>query len=259
MSLSISRERSDFYRDQLLPVHTGLLSSAPASLLTGTGILMEGKRLAPNDTIDLGVDQELLVSVEDFAHLFWVFNDSRVQYQRDHQHRSVYAPAGMYATVINPGLIKQGCKNKLGLVSVDGSGGLSLSGVFVDLCMLRDDAPSLLGAVAFGLCAMRAFLLGIDNISLVAAGGDGYKKQYFGFMVWPKFGFDAPLLPGEFHDERAPELASCKTVLEAVATSPESWSSYGSQRIMTFDLEPRSHSWATLVKYLETKCLWSAI
>jgi hypothetical protein len=257
MNLPLSTDRLEFYKNTLFDVHGELQSTEQASFLTGTGIRMDGKTLPPGATVNLGSDPPWLVPVEDFAQLFGVFNNSRVIYQKDDQGRSPFAPAGMYATVINLALIKEGQKNKCGLVNVDGSLGLAFSGLFMDNYMLKSDAPQLLGTVAFGLCAMRAFLLGLDNISLIAAGGAGFDKRYCGYQVWPKMGFDAEVVPGEFHDGKAPDLAHCKTVLEAVATNPASWDEWGSQRRMTFDLEPGSTSWTTLINYLRAKGIWS--
>ncbi len=123
--------------------------------------------------------------------------------------------------------------------------------------MLNDsNAPPLLGTVSFALSALQAYLLGLDKIELIAAGGAGFSKKFYGYLVWPKFGFDAPLEPGEF-TEKAPKLAVCRTVQQAMATSEACWKEHGSQRLMTFDLAPNSASWHKLVTYTRAKGLWS--
>lgn len=258
MTQIASTARLSYYRTELLIAHEGLLQSAAAAYLTGTNIKMNGCLLNPQDEILVEADPEFNLKVRDLAQLFGVFNGSRLALANDPQTNYSDAPPGLYATVANSGLIQHPQKNKCGLIrSAGGNIGLSFAGLFMDNYMLRSDAPALLGTVAFGLCAMRAFLLGLENISLVAAGGVGFHQGYFGYHVWPKLGFDAQIFPGEFHAGNAPELANCTTVQEAISTNETSWQTYGSQRLMYFDLDPDSVSWSRLLKYLHAKGIWS--
>jgi len=74
---------------------------------------------------------------------------------------------------------------------------------------------------------------------------------YVGVKVWPKFGFDAPLLPDETAD--ASHLAGCTTVQDIIALDEPWWMEHGTQRRMVFDLMPHSTSWRKLIPYANGK------
>jgi hypothetical protein len=108
-----------------------------------------------------------------------------------------------------------------------------------------------LGTLAFSLCAITAHLSGLGQITLVAAGGQNGDPRHIGYKVWPKFGFDAPLLYGEI--DGAPHLAGCTTVQDVIARDEAWWVGHGTQRHMTFDLTPASTSWRKLLAYAHRK------
>lgn len=260
MPPSLPPERMAFYQAELVELHAALEEHPiTRELLDGDGIAANGTNLTPEDTIRLDLfDQQVDIVTRDFAQLFSVFSHSRVNIQRDNRWGKDDAPPGLYVTVINPNVIEAGHKNKSGLFKeAGGDTGLAITALFVDRFMLRRDGrPQLLGTIAFCLCALQAYVLGLQKIELLAAGGAGFRKQYVGYWVWPKLGFDARLEPGEF-DQTAPPLANCATVLEAMAASPDAWKTHGSQRLMAFDLAPNSTSWLTLLEYTRSKGLWS--
>ena len=108
-----------------------------------------------------------------------------------------------------------------------------------------------MGTVAFALCAITAHLAGLSHVSLVAAGGSGFVNHHIGYKVWPKLGFNAPLLPNEV--AQAPHLAHCQSVQDVLSTDADWWDQNGSQRIMMFDLSAFSASWEKLLPYVGRK------
>ena len=69
-----------------------------------------------------------------------------------------------------------------------------------------------------------------------------------GYQVWPKFGFDAPLIPADLN--AVPELDECKSVLDVIEVDALWWEAHGRGREMAFNLTPRSRSWEILLDYL---------
>lgn len=120
--------------------------------------------------------------------------------------------------------------------------------------MLTTDAPVRLCTVAFGLMACTAYQFGFNKITLFAA-GNGPRKgmsapdDYVGYLVWPKLGFNAPLVPADLNEESG--LAHCKSVQDVLQTMPHWWATHGRGREMEFDLAPDSRSWNVLLHYLD--------
>src|SRR5699024_4907467 len=92
------------------------------------------------------------------------------------------------------------------------------------------------------------------------AGGDGPPAadledgDLIGYFVWPKFGFDAPLLPVDLN--MAPDhIRDCTSVLGVVEADPAWWEAHGRGREMYFDLTADSASWKVLLNYLYTVLL----
>lgn len=252
-----SPERLAFYESALINLHVALEEHPLTKLfLDGRGIKVDGQPLAASSAVTLDFDlggSDAEISARDFAQLFGVFNGSRVHVQRDNSWGNDEAPPGLYVTVINPSVIQAGHKNRSGLFRDHGTTGLAITAMFIDHFMLRDVGnPKLLGTVSFGLCALQAYLLGLDRIELIAAGGIGFRKQFYGYYVWPKLGFDANLLPDE-----GEAMGGCSTVLEAMARNSELWRVLGTQRLMRFDLAPDSASRRTLLDFARSKALWS--
>jgi hypothetical protein len=242
---------TNFYQSHLAELHQRLLGHAVVlSYLTGTGLRFDGAELSAADRFELPFGE---ISTLEFAHLFSVFDGSRVHQQAEKKPGHDDAPPGLYFTVINNRLIQNQHKNRAGLVIEEiGTTDLFIDALHVDHFFLneRNTSPSL-GTFAFALSSITAHRLGLAHVSLVAAGGKGFNPRHIGYKVWPKLGFDADLLPGELND--APRHGGCRTVQDVLAVDPAWWEQNGSQRRMTFDLAADSRSWRKLLPYALSK------
>lgn len=241
---------SEFYQTHLAGLHQQLQTSSIAcEYLTGTNIRFDGNNLTPEDQFELPFGT---FSTVEFAHLFSIFDGSRV-HQQAAKEPVQDAPPGLYFTVVNNQVIQSPYKNRLGIYTDQkGEADLFIDGLHIDHYFLHGHrTPPTLGTIAFALCAITAHLTGLSQVSLVAAGGRGFDEQYIGYKVWPKLGFDAPLEAGEVAD--TPHLAHCSTVQQVLATDSAWWEDQGSQRLMTFDLAAHSTSWQKLLPYVYRK------
>lgn len=75
-------------------------------------------------------------------------------------------------------------------------------------------------------------------------------EGFVGFVVWPKFGFDAPLSPAELNTSPTAALRACETVQDVIAADIDWWTQCGRGRDMSFDLRANSRSWTILINYL---------
>lgn len=244
-------EPTDFYQTHLAGLHRQLLASVIVrTWLTGTGIRLDGVDLASTDHFELPFG---IFSTVEFAHLFSIFDGSRVHQQAEKSPNLDEAPPGLYFTIVHPRLIESGHKNLLGVFQrADASSDLFIEDMHIDHYYLaRHRAPPALGTLAFALCAITAHLAGMGRITLVAADGRGGRTRYVGAKVWPKLGFDAPLLPGE--TAHAVHLAGCATVQDVMAEDAAWWAKHGTQRRMAFELGAGSASWRTLLPYAARK------
>ncbi|MBJ9993799.1 hypothetical protein IAE32_00570 [Pseudomonas sp. S33] len=244
-------EPTTFYCTHLAELHRLLLASPIVrAYLTGTGIRLDGVDLAPADRFELPFGT---FSTVEFAHLFSIFDGSRVHQQAEKSPSLDEAPPGLYFTIINPRLIESQHKNRLGVFQrADAAIDLFIEDMHIDHYYLNEhQAPPTLGTLAFALCAITAHLAGMGRITLVAADGRGRSARYIGAKVWPKFGFDAPLLPGE--TANTAHLAGCTTVQDVLALDEAWWAAHGTQRRMAFDLTPHSTSWRKLIPYAGRK------
>lgn len=244
-------EREIFYLNRLKELHDRLLShSLVQNHLSGERIKVDGIWLDDEWRIDLNIGN---LDVLQFAHIFTVFNGSRVHIQA--QTRALNGvPPGDYATVINTKVIEHGAKNRTGISkNVSGGDDLFIQSLYIDRYFIHEKAPATLGTLAFGLCAINVFLLDVEEVTLIAAGGrhHGFDKKHIGYYFWPLVGFDAPLIDGEC--DHVEELKGSKLVSQVMKINPVWWKEYGSQRLMTFDLAPESSSWQTLISYLDSK------
>jgi hypothetical protein len=244
---------TNYYRLHLATLHQQLLAhEITQTYLTGTSIRYDGEELVASNLFAMPFGQ---LSTLEFAHLFSVFDGSRVHKQAEKRHSPDDAPPGLYFTVINNKVIQGPHKNKLGLFTEEiGKTDLFIDGLHIDHYFLNEHrTPHNLGTFAFTLCAITAHLAGLGHISLVAAGGKGFSKRHIGFKVWPKLGFDAKLLPGEIAS--APHLQGCETVQDVLTIDPAWWDTNGSQRLMTFNLSSASTSWRKLIPYASEKVI----
>ena len=242
---------SDFYLTHLATLHQQLLaSSIVRTYLTGTGVRLDGIDLVPADCFELPFGT---FSTVEFAHLFSIFDGSRVHQQAEKSTSLDDAPPGLYFTIINHQLIESRHKNRLGVFQREGDAiDLYIEDMHIDHYYLSEhQTPPHLGTLAFALCAITAHLAGMGRITLVAADGQGRNTRYVGVKVWPKFGFDALLLPDE--TAHTPHLAHCATVQDVIALDEAWWAEHGTQRRMAFDLSPHSTSWRKLIPYVARK------
>lgn len=244
----------DYYQAALAKVHAQLLDHATTKeFLSCERVRFNGSKLEASALYAFEDPLNTSLSGLAFAHLFSVFNGSRVVMQPENTVGPDEAPPGLYFTVINNSLIKSGHKNKFGLILNGTNAELFVVDLFIDHFFLNEHktAPGL-GTIAFALCAINAHSIGLKNISLIAAGGVGFDQKHVGYDVWPKFGFDAKLLD-EDGVHSVQELQHCDTVQELIAINPGWWTQNGSQRLMVFDLAPDSISWRKLLSYLHAK------
>ena len=249
--LSVSLEPTTYYGTHLAALHRQLLGHwITKTYLTGTNIRFDGAHLTQADRFAFPFGE--LTALE-FAHLFSVFNDSRVHQQAERCTGRDDAPPGQYFTVINTKVIQSQHKNKSGIfIEESGTTELFIEGLHIDHFFLKESrTPPSLGTFAFALCAITAHLAGLDHISLIAAGGKGFSHQHIGYKVWPKLGFDAELLPEE--TVGTPHLLNCRTVQDVLAQDASWWDEHGSQRQMTFALAAHSASWQKLIPYVSKK------
>ena len=241
---------SEFYLAYLSDLHQLLLASPIVRThLNGTAIRLDGKNLTLEDFLEFPFGT---LSTLEFAHLFSVFDGSRVHQQYAYQPQQD-TPPGIYFTVINHHVLQSPYKNRLGIYSQScGKADLYIDSLHIGHYFLKQhQTPPMLGTVAFALCAITAHLLGLSCVSLTAAGGVGFEARYIGYKVWPKLGFDAAIEPEEI--ACFPHLANCCTVQQVLAIDDYWWERYGSQRLMTFDLSAHSASWLKLLRYLHRK------
>lgn len=206
------------------------------------GVLLELKGGSP-----VKLDAEIT------ARLFMIPDKSTVWALKVNEHGN--APAGMNIYSTNP-IIPDDEQNSITVFRLEKTPGDWCDALFIGRTMLRTDAPSRFGTVAFGLMAVTAYRLGFDQIGLYAAGRGPLRPAdpdaYIGYFVWPKFGFDAPVDVAEMSRHPAHSMHGLRTVQDVIACAPEWWTDHGSARHMQFDLRPHSRSWSILINYLWT-------
>ncbi|AQV99382.1 hypothetical protein BJN34_36520 (plasmid) [Cupriavidus necator] len=253
---------TEYFENELRAAYDVLCGSDLATThLSGT-FRWDGTDVEAGNEIEL--DGRMIESRE-FAQLLMIFSDSRVHEQAERRYGPDDSPPGTYYTAINPGIVHEGHKNRVGIyVEEDGpalfiedaandeDGDVAdVGAVHVDHFYLREQAPDGLGSLAFALSAMVAHRMGYKHISVVAGGGVGHDPRMIGYKFWPKVGFDAELEPGE--TDAAPHLAMCRTIQDVIAVDEAWWEGNGSQRWMEFDLAAGSPSWRKLLDYLHGK------
>jgi hypothetical protein len=242
---------TNFYQSHLAELHQRQLGHVVVqSYLTGTGLRFDGAKLSSADRFELPFGD---ISTLEFAHLFTVFDGSRVHQQAEKKTSQDDAPPGPYFTVINNRLIQNQHKNRVGLVTEEaGTTDLFIDALHIDHFFLNErNTPPSLGTFAFALSAITAHRHGLAHISLIAAGGKGFSSRHVGYKVWPKLGFDAKLLAGDMNE--APQCKGCRTIQDVLAVDPACWEQHGSQRRMAFDLTADSRSWRKLLPYVLSK------
>lgn len=243
---------TDFYQTHLASLHERLQAHVIVrAYLSGAQIRLDGYALLPEDSFALPFGT---FSTREFAHLLSVFNGSRVHVQAEKSTSRDDAPPGLYFTIINNRVLENQHKNKLGIIQRAEGGSIDLffQDMHIDHYFLKArQTPANLGTLAFALCAITAHLAGLGRITLVAADGQGSHPGYVGAKVWPKLGFDAPLLAGEISGFS--HLDGCHTVQDVIARDETWWEEHGTQRLMAFELAAHSVSWLKLLTYADRK------
>jgi hypothetical protein len=239
-----------FYDQVVSPLEAKLLKLPLGALFSGILYDQNGDPVLAIRLPDLG-HGGLQLGAADLGRLFMAPDGSIVSvlYRREQDDGT---PAGLNVVSSNS-FIELG--EKIMVVAYAGQNGsaLRLKGLFLHRVMWAIDAPERLGTIAFALQACTAFRFGFAEITLFA-GGRGYagvtlsKDDLIGYQVWPKFGFDAPLLPADLnHDVR---FSKCRSVQDVVALDSTWWANNGRGIGMKFDLWPESRSWKILLNYI---------
>jgi hypothetical protein len=172
-------------------------------------------------------------------------------------------PSGLYFLVENPAYLFE--RNTVGLFH---DGDSKRIGVYVKLVAFKNTAPKRVAARMLAIIAREALALpGITRIRLCAAGGRRWSPldrstgaRWGGYVAWPTYGFDMPLLPRTKTISRhfpywPPAIGTCKTVSDILQTSGgrEYWKTVGDGWYMDFDLSSTaSPSLRTLNGVLES-------
>jgi hypothetical protein len=171
LSAHLGLETTAFYRDRLAPLHQELLDHELVhSHLCVDNVRFDGTDIQPQDNLNLGFSQ--LTGLE-FAHLFSVFNGSRVHRQMQRSIGLDDSPVGAYYTVVNTRVLQNQHKNKIGIVELGDETTLVIRGLYVDHFFLHNEdarAPAGLGSIATCLSLITAHLAGLNQVSLIAGG-----------------------------------------------------------------------------------------
>ncbi|WP_109015763.1 hypothetical protein [Novimethylophilus kurashikiensis] len=247
--------RQVYYHWALKPLERYLESHEVAKSFTGTGLSIDG---SPLDGGLVTLTHDVMVDAEAIGRLFMLPDNSTATYKDTTGSTLTYAPPGVYLQSQHPWTLA-GHTNSVGIYKTNPTSGIYIDAVYIDhMFMDKAKTPDKFGFVAFGLCALTAYRLGWSEITLLAGGcappipSKWAIPDMVGYFVWPKFGFDAPLEPGETSGN--PKLSHCKTVSDVMAADSDWWQNVGGNgRAMKFDLTPFSKSWKTLIYYAKTK------
>lgn len=156
---------TEYFENELRAAYETLCASQLATAhLSGT-FRWNGTDVEAGDEIEL--DGRMIDSRE-LAQLLMIFSDSRVHEQAERRYGPDDSPPGTYYTAINPGIVHEGHKNRVGIyVEADGPAlfiedaandedddVVDVGAVHVDHFYLREQAPDGLGSLAFALSAM---------------------------------------------------------------------------------------------------------
>lgn len=246
--------RDDFYNSHLKAVHQKLLVHPVASTyLNGVGIQLNGTTLTSTTTFQVGSEN---LTTKKFAELFSIFDNSKIEIEQTSEMSDDGAPEGVYVKSTGK-LIAQGHRNRSGVYKKRKKFIFLLEAFFIDHMFVdKNLSPPLLGTVAFALCAINAYQCNLSTIRLLAAGGidrhrgQHFKPIYYGYKVWPKFGFDARL---RWYERMNRRFWRCRTVQNVRKIDSGWWEMNGFQRFMEFDLSPSSTSWKIMLDYLSPR------
>lgn len=242
---------TDFYIGNVLPLEEILLEHPIGALFTGK-LFTAGEH--PLETLNLPEfgNGGLSLDAESIGRLFMAPDDSIVEINLL-EERPDGVPAGFHVKSDNP-FVQPDDPVVVVAYQTDIGNAMHVDNLHLTRVMLEPDAPERLCTVAFGLMAVTAYKKGFKQITLFAAGNGhhavGDPDEMVGYLVWPKFGFDAALIAVDLQEN--PGLARCQSVQDVIAVDPIWWQEQGSGREMTFDLAPGSRSWNILLNYIYT-------
>ncbi|ENB4165707.1 hypothetical protein [Stenotrophomonas maltophilia] len=210
-----------------------------------SAVTLDGAAVLPDTEVSVG---GTIMDSRTFAYLFSIFDGSDCTSEETDQIGGDGAPPGSYIRVFNSTAIGQGHENRIGLYRYRSRMDLNFDGLHIDHIFLAQSMRGGgLGGIMFALCAIASFSIGVDRITLLAAGGHGFQKIYYGYKIWPRYGFDAPL---NAREKSLIQFYKCETVQDLRAVDVAWWDANGNQREMEFDLRPYSRSWLILLAYL---------
>lgn len=246
----MSSERAAFLTSDVEPLERMLSGLELGSLFTGILYESVDQRLLGLTLEGFGAGVLRLSPVE-IGRLFMAPDESIVAVRRLREQRDG-TPAGV-SVFSDHAFVEEGEPVVVIAYQDDTGAGLRIDALRLSRILLAPDAPARLCTVAFGLMACTACRLGFSKITLYAAGNGRFGRapgedDLIGYLIWPKFGFDAPLVPADLN--RAPHLAHCASVQDVLAADAPWWTRFGRGREMTFDLEAGSRSWGVLLHYL---------
>lgn len=238
-------ERDIFYASDVKRIEDFLLANSLADLFTGEIYSANGTKL-----VEIIIDDMCLTSLE-AAKLFMLPDESTIIFNRVCE-RDDGSPGGIAVESDNAFIQDDELNLIVAYKDADGDS-VRIDRLHLSRILLASDAPERFCTVAFGLMAVMAYKLGFIRITIFAAGRaplqDDDPDEMVGYLVWPKFGFDAPVEPVEF--QNALHLRNCKTVRDVINIDEQWWEQVGgSSREMAFDLSPGSSSWTVLLNYI---------
>ncbi len=241
-----------FLEGQIIPLEEYLLSLELAELFTGRIYTSPNQPLTALALEGLG-DETIELTPAEVGRLFMAPDESILRILRL-QEQPDGTPAGVNVWSDNDFVQEGDPVLVVAYQDTDGPG-VRLTSLHLARIMLDADAPARLCTMAFGLMVCTAFRRGFKQVTLFAGGNgpppdDIEDGDLIGYLVWPKFGFDAELLPADLNGE--PRLRHCHSVLDVIRADSDWWEQNGRGREMTFDLTSDSRSWDVLLNYLYT-------
>ena len=246
----ISGEERLFLDQQVVPLEKFLLSHPLGSLFTGV-LYTPDDALLTSVKLDGFADETITLTPTDVGRLFLAPDESIISFSRLPEQPNGN-PAG-FNVISDNGFVLDG-EPVVVIAYKDSHGpGMRLDSIHLARIMLSPDAPARLCSVAIGLMACTAYRYGFKRLTLFAGGsgplpGQPEAGDLIGYFIWPKFGFDAPLIAADLN--MWPQLQGCSSVLDVIARDNALWEQHGRGREMSFDLAPRSRSWRVLINYL---------
>lgn len=236
-------EQLAFLQSNVMPLEQAILEHPIGELFSGEIYLDDDVPL-----VEMQLPGFPVLTPEQVARIFIVPDDSILAIKRTPE-RDDGAPEGI-EVISDNGYLQEDSPARV-IAYDDAYGGvIRVNSLHLRSLMLEDDAPERFATIAIGLMACTAYKLGFKKISLFAAGSGPLDQagDFIGYAIWPRMGFDAPLLPVDI--QKGLHLLDCETVGQVVSRDQQWWDDNGTGRDMEFDLAAGSHSWNVLINYI---------